>query len=92
MLDAEGEILYVGKARNLRAGSARTSSPATCSPRSGADRQDRRMEVTITNSDTEALLLELNLIKKHRPRFNVILRDDKSFPFLHLTTGHEFPR
>ncbi len=49
------------------------------------------MEVTITNSDTEALLLEFNLIKKHRPRFNVVLRDDKSFPYLHFDTRHEFP-
>jgi excinuclease ABC subunit C len=50
------------------------------------------MEVTITNSDTEALLLEYNLIKKHRPRFNVVLRDDKSFPYLHFETAHDYPR
>ncbi len=49
------------------------------------------VEVTVTNSDTEALLLEHNLIKRHRPRFNVILRDDKSFPYVHIS-AHEFPR
>ncbi len=93
MLAADGEVLYVGKARNLKsrvgsyfqAGNVQPKVQALVAKTAG-------MEVTITNSDTEALLLEFNLIKRHRPRFNVVLRDDKSFPFLHLDTRHEFPR
>ena len=92
MLDGDGKIVYVGKARSLksRVGSYfRADKPH---PKVQAlVRVVTAIEVTVTNSDTEALLLEHNLIKSHRPRFNVILRDDKSFPYLHLS-AHEFPR
>jgi len=93
MLDGEGQILYVGKARNLKSRVASYFQPSNVQPKVQAlIAKTANMEVTITNSDTEALLLEYNLIKKHRPRFNVVLRDDKSFPYLHLETNHDFPR
>jgi excinuclease ABC subunit C len=93
MLDAQGEILYVGKARNLKSRVASYFQPSNVHPKIQAlVAKTTGMEVTIANSDTEALLLEFNLIKKHRPRFNVVLRDDKSFPYLHFETAHEFPR
>ena len=93
MLDGEGQILYVGKARNLKSRVASYFQPSNVQPKVQAlIAKTVNMEVTITNSETEALLLEYNLIKKHRPRFNVVLRDDKSFPYLHLETNHEFPR
>jgi excinuclease ABC subunit C len=93
MLDGEGQILYVGKARNLKARVSSYFQPSNVQPKVQAlIAKTVNMEVTITNSETEALLLEYNLIKKHRPRFNVVLRDDKSFPYLHLETNHEFPR
>jgi excinuclease ABC subunit C len=93
MLDNDGQILYVGKARNLKSRVGSYFQPSNVQPKVLAlIAKTADMEVTITNSDTEALLLEYNLIKKHRPRFNVVLRDDKSFPYLHLETNHEFPR
>src|SRR3984957_13675928 len=93
MLDAHGEILYVGKARNLKSRVGSYFQASNVHPKVQAlVAKTASMEVTITNSDTEALLLEYNLIKKHRPRFNVVLRDDKSFPYLHFETEHEFPR
>ena len=92
-LDAEGTILYVGKARNLKSRVGSYFQPSNLHPKVQAlVAKTAGMEITITNSDTEALLLEYNLIKKHRPRFNVVLRDDKSFPYLHVETKHEFPR
>src|SRR5271165_7572342 len=93
MLDAQGGILYVGKARNLKSRVGSYFQPSNVQPKVQAlVGKTVSMEVTITNSDTEALLLEYNLIKKHRPRFNVVLRDDKSFPYLHFETAHDFPR
>ena len=93
MLDADREILYVGKARNLKSRVGSYFQPSNVHPKVQAlVSKTVSMEVTIANSDTEALLLEYNLIKKHRPRFNVVLRDDKSFPYLHFETAHEFPR
>jgi excinuclease ABC subunit C len=93
MLDAQGVILYVGKARNLKSRVSTYFQPSNVQPKVQAlIAKTASVEVTITNSETEALLLEYNLIKKHRPRFNVVLRDDKSFPYLHLETEHPFPR
>lgn len=92
MLDAEGRIVYVGKASSLRSRVGSYFRADQLQPKVQAMvRVIAGVEVTVTNSDTEALLLEHNLIKSHRPRFNVTLRDDKSFPFVHLS-AHEFPR
>ena len=93
MYDAEGELLYVGKARNLKDRVASYFVPNNVSPKVQAlVQQIGGIEVTVTNSETEALLLEYNLIKQHRPRFNVVLRDDKSFPYIHLAADHDYPR
>jgi excinuclease ABC subunit C len=93
MLGEEGDILYVGKARNLKNRVGSYFQPSNVQPKVQAlIAKTANMEVTITNSEIEALLLEYNLIKKHRPRFNVVLRDDKSFPYLHVETAHDFPR
>ncbi len=93
MLDAAGQILYVGKAGNLKARVASYFRADLVQPKVLAMvQQIAAIEVTVTNSDTEALLLEFNLIKKHRPRYNILLKDDKSFPYLYLTTQQDFPR
>jgi excinuclease ABC subunit C len=93
MMDAAGTPLYVGKAKNLKDRVATYFSPANVNPKVQAlIQQIADIEVTVTNSETEALLLEFNLIKAHKPRFNVVLRDDKSFPYVRLCRDHEFPR
>ncbi|HEY5558415.1 MAG TPA: excinuclease ABC subunit UvrC [Steroidobacteraceae bacterium] len=92
MLDAAGQIVYVGKARSLKSRVGSYFRADQLQPKVQAlVRVIAGIEITVTNSDTEALLLEHNLIKRHRPRFNVILRDDKSFPYVHFS-AHDFPR
>ena len=87
------ELLYVGKARSLRDRVGNYFLASNVDPKVQALVANiARVEVTITNSETEALLLEYNLIKEHRPRYNIVLRDDKSFPYVYLPSGHEFPR
>ena len=93
MLNAKHKIIYVGKAGDLR---KRVSSYFQ---RTHADAKTASMmelvanvEVTVTNTEAEALILEYNLIKRHKPRFNVILRDDKSYPYIYVSTNHPFPR
>src|SRR3984957_4118281 len=93
MLDRKGDAVYVGKARNLKSRVQNYTHPA------GLSNRLRRMvsetasfEIVVTTTEAEALLLECNLIKRLMPRYNVLLRDDKSFPFIHLTAGHDFPQ
>jgi excinuclease ABC subunit C len=94
MIAADGEVLYVGKARNLknRVSTYFSGSRAHGGRTMAMVAQIASIEVTATASETEALLLEYNLIKRHRPRYNVTLRDDKSFPYLYVTTEQDYPR
>ncbi len=93
MYGAGQELLYVGKARSLRDRVGTYFAARNVDPKVQAlVQQISAIEVTVTNSETEALLLEYNLIKAHKPRFNIVLRDDKSFPYIHLYVEHAFPR
>ncbi len=92
MLDASGEVIYVGKARNLRRRVASYFRTRLDSPKTRVMvAQVRDIQVTVTRNEAEALLLENNLIKSLRPRYNVTYRDDKSYPWIYLSDG-EFPR
>jgi excinuclease ABC subunit C len=93
MLDAKGDALYVGKARSLRRRVAAYTQLSRLPERlRRMVFETRRLEVVTTASEAEALLLEANLIKRLRPRFNIVLRDDKSYPWLVLTEDHPFPQ
>jgi excinuclease ABC subunit C len=93
MIDAHGDVLYVGKAKNIKKRIQAYARPT------GLDTRIERMvaatrtlEFVVTRTETEALLLEANLIKRLRPRFNVVLRDDKSFPYILITSDHWAPQ
>ena len=93
MIDGRGDVLYVGKAKNIKKRFASYARPT------GLDTRIERMiaatrtlEFVVTRTETEALLLEANLIKRLRPRFNVLLRDDKSFPYILITSDHWAPQ
>ncbi len=92
MMNAEGDVLYVGKARSLKKRVTNYAQGRGHTNRIGRMvRETASMEFVVTRTETEALLLEANLIKRLRPRFNVLLRDDKSFPYILLTGDHPAP-
>lgn len=93
MLDARGDVLYVGKAKALKNRVANYVQVDRLPLRlKRMVSQTRSMTIVTTNSEAEALLLEAQLIKRYRPPYNVLLRDDKSFPFILLRADHDFPR
>ncbi|HUZ63022.1 MAG TPA: excinuclease ABC subunit UvrC [Acetobacteraceae bacterium] len=93
MLDAAGQALYVGKARSLKKRVVAYTQPARLPERlRRMVAETVAMEILTTHTEAEALLLEANLIKRLKPRFNIVLRDDKSYPWLMLTEDHPFPQ
>jgi excinuclease ABC subunit C len=92
--DANGKLLYVGKSKSLRDRMrSYFGSPRALNGKTRAlVRQIADFEIIITQSELEALLLEMNLIKQHRPRYNILLKDDKSYPYIKITLQHDWPR
>ena len=90
--DAKGKILYVGKARSIRKRLASYFSAGPKHPKTEALLAEfAAIDTVVANTESEALALENAFIKKHKPRYNVLLRDDKTYPYIEVTTGEEWP-
>ena len=93
MMDSDGSVLYVGKAKNLKKRVSSYFRKSGISAKTSAlVKRISDIDITVTETETEALILEQNLIKKHRPAFNILMRDDKSYPYILLTDKDQWPR
>ena len=93
MEDEDGQILYIGKAKNLSKRVINYTNLNNLTRRlQRMVSLTKKMNFFVTNTEIEALLLECNLIKRHKPRFNIILRDDKSFPYILINKEYKYPR
>ncbi len=93
MLDAKGDIIYIGKAKNLKNRVSSYFRLKSAAPKQQAMiKKVACIEVTVTHTEGEALLLESQQIKRFKPRYNICLRDDKSYPYIYISTGQDFPR
>ena len=93
MLDGEGQVLYVGKAKNLKNRVTSYFRKTGLTPKTAAlVKRIVQIDVTVTETETEALILEHNLIKQYRPQFNILMRDDKSYPYIFLSDRDQWPR
>ena len=90
--DNHGRIIYIGKAKNLRRRVGSYFTRASNRRIASMVAQIQAIEITATHTEAEALLLENNLIKEHKPRYNVLLKDDKRYPYIRITTTDAYPR